>query len=723
MRVKKIGAILAGAVMIGSAVAAAWDPSLEKDFFVDPETGEPNAIVVVGANAAASDVTAGAWVAAQIGSMAYYEEVTTTAITETWKSPKPFYDDYGDNFMGVTVPLPPVAGQQQDDNGSNNADAILVGDATWGYFSAGIPYGEISTLWWEDWDNVLGCPAFKTATYKTVGYGVLNEWEKREEIYINLTHDWQAVKDGLIGFQYIYPIVPAGPFYGFEYRTILEHFPDPIIWFGGQFNYAPYYLYEDANNIKFLCDYYDLLSWGTDTAYGDYILYGTPHWSEEECRSDEKWIFEVGETKEFYGWEVTLKDIGIYENKVIWAIKGPTDEEPCEYPVVLSGLWPDLSGDFLGSLVYDPPETVTTAVEYYEWLRTSKTYQGAGLAKEAAWNVLIDEGYFPERCYASVQKVYCEYDVIGITDTLCDVKDVTVFALDTIKTMVGAEGTNVAVCRLYALEDYGIIHDAVCIQPCGTEGYQWALDIDLGNYDIEYGDAGDLAVPYIDPLTGTPNYYSDGLNDDYPNVSGTEPIPDFRDGVTEIFISLKLMNLIDIRVCGSAQTIPLCCFDIPQCGVDDYWVNTGDAPVYVELTIDDSGDLAHTDLIVQGGFTVTHYSGETIESTIQLVDIDPMSIVVNDDEVTDTMKASSNLVLVGGPGLVVCVGAEPQVANTLTQELVDQGLSTVNWVASIGEYEYIANAFADGKDVVIVAGADREATRHAVENLLNDLNA
>ena len=40
MNVKKIGAILAGAVMIGSAVAAAWNPAEHKDFFVNPETGE-----------------------------------------------------------------------------------------------------------------------------------------------------------------------------------------------------------------------------------------------------------------------------------------------------------------------------------------------------------------------------------------------------------------------------------------------------------------------------------------------------------------------------------------------------------------------------------------------------------------------------------------------------------------------------------------------------------
>ncbi|MCK4433315.1 MAG: S-layer protein, partial [Methanomicrobia archaeon] len=37
------------------------------------------------------------------------------------------------------------------------------------------------------------------------------------------------------------------------------------------------------------------------------------------------------------------------------------------------------------------------------------------------------------------------------------------------------------------------------------------------------------------------------------------------------------------------------------------------------------------------------------------------------------------------------------------------------------EYEYVADAFVEGKDVVIVAGADREATRYAVKTLINDL--
>jgi len=261
---------------------------------------------------------------------------------------------------------------------------------------------------------------------------------------------------------------------------------------------------------------------------------------------------------------------------------------------------------------------------------------------------------------------------------------IVTFCFKTIKISgyVGAGGTSDITIKteIYALTDTGAIYDTESIKLCGPEGYQWDLDIS-----------------------------SD---------------PDFKDGISEVFIALKLMNLIDIRVCGSSQTIPLCRFDMPQYGVGDYYINIGDALVYNELTIDDSDDLQHTDLILSSGFTVTQQviTGTATEKTE--VEIDPMSIVVNDDEVTETMKAANNLVLVGGPGLTVDPFSEElRICNTLTKELCDQKLSTVDWFNSLGEYEYIADAFVKGKDVIIVAGKDREATRHAVENLLNRLNA
>ncbi len=660
MRVKKIGAILAGAVMIGSAVAAAWSPAENKDFFVDPETGEPNAIVVVGANAAASDVTAAGWIAAQIGNMAYYEEKTTDKETYTYFSGTKYHDDWKDNP------------EDKNDNGTDNVDVILINNiynTAW----SNPPYDALGSLWWDDG------PA-------ATANDMVDLDESREEVFLDLGPFIASMKGNLSTF---YPTVDL---YNYVYRTVVEELPEGITWYGGEDNTTPYWLVTDPVTVKFLGYFYDIIDRGYDDTLGDYIVYGTPHWSESECRGDDMMYFEVGETKEFYGWEITLKDVDIYEFKAKWLIKGPNDEEPCEYFVVVSKYPPDVN-----------PEEASN-----------------------------DDA----RCFTPLSKQGpCEYDVIGIEDKICDLP-YTVFALDTVKLFVGAGGTNEAAVRLYALTDYGVIHDAVCVKPCGPDGLQWDLDVEFldnpaflpdpyGPYSIEYWDGN----PYY--LLGGLKIWQSGppFDTSYGATTTAPGVPDdlpaaFDETTHEpIVLNMKLHSTLDVRICGAQVNVPLCEWDFPMCGIDDFDVNVADAPVYLTLSVDDSGDWDHLDYIVNGGFTITQEVVTGTTTTVHKVDIDPMSLVVNDDEVTETMKATSNLILVGGPGLVVCVGAEPQVANTLTQELVDQGLSTVDWSTSTGEYEYIANAFAEGKDVIIVAGADREATKHAVEMLINDLKA
>ena len=698
MRIKKIGAILAGAAMIGSAVAAAWDPSEDTDFFIDSETGDPNAIIVVGANAAASDVTAAGWIAAQIGSMAHYEEVIPQYDTSTWSSGNNYEDDNYDD-------TDPMLGTN---NATYNADAIAVGD-TLGDFDY-LPYVELDSLWWDDKNE----------------NDLLENDESREEVFVNFT------QDPMTG---IYPIIDL---YDFQYRTVIEDDPTFNIWFGGVDNTTAYALADEPVRVKWLCDFYDILGWGYDVDAGDdYVVYGTPYYSEDECRGDDEMVFDVGETKLFHGWEITLDDINIYENKVQWLIKGPNDELPCEYIVAISGYEPTI-----------PP---------------------------ALWDAEH------RHCLASVQLKACEYDVIGITDEICDYDwmvdwvyyedlepvaggqaELVVFSLDTVKTFVGATGHNKAVARLYALEDYGILHDAICIKPCGESDNQWDLDV-VWHHDVnstgteaEYVDHDDGEPDFGDWVDDNANWIDADLDDGVtaakdgpwdlvpwsnalyenpprtwnstPNEHGLdyyadrEVVPTYGDpdGV-EVAIAMKLHTLIDIRICGSSQTIQLCCFDVPMCGPDDFFVNTGDASVYLSLSVDDSDDPNHTDMIISNGFELEQKSEKEPKIVTHFVEIDPMSIVVNDDEVTQTMKIGYNLVLVGGPGLVVCVGAEPQVANTVVKELLDQGLSTIDWDTSLGEYELIADAFVEGKDVLIVAGADREATRYAVKTLINDL--
>ncbi|HOP09104.1 MAG TPA: S-layer protein, partial [Candidatus Methanofastidiosa archaeon] len=97
MKIKKIGAILFGTALIGaslaSATAAADVDVPDRDFFIDTTTGMNDCLIVVGSGAAAADVVSAAYVAAQIGSMAYYENVE-----ENWTYEGVYYDgdDDGD---------------------------------------------------------------------------------------------------------------------------------------------------------------------------------------------------------------------------------------------------------------------------------------------------------------------------------------------------------------------------------------------------------------------------------------------------------------------------------------------------------------------------------------------------------------------------------------------------------------------------------------------------
>ncbi len=96
------------------------------------------------------------------------------------------------------------------------------------------------------------------------------------------------------------------------------------------------------------------------------------------------------------------------------------------------------------------------------------------------------------------------------------------------------------------------------------------------------------------------------------------------------------------------------------------------------------------------------------------VGVDPYTMLVRDTELTREMKDNYNLILVGGPGMVLQSTGEKKVANNVTEEVVLKGDSQVNWFVTTGKYEYLENVFSE-KDVVIVAGRDRETTGAATE--------
>ena len=110
--------------------------------------------------------------------------------------------------------------------------------------------------------------------------------------------------------------------------------------------------------------------------------------------------------------------------------------------------------------------------------------------------------------------------------------------------------------------------------------------------------------------------------------------------------------------------------------------------------------------------TIMEETQTTEYTSITPVDIDETGLVMLDTELDFAgWKAACeyNLILVGGP-----------VANIIVKQLVDEGLSTVDWAASPGEWEYLAAPYGSC-DVLIIAGADRDATRAAAQPLIDQL--
>lgn len=87
-------------------------------------------------------------------------------------------------------------------------------------------------------------------------------------------------------------------------------------------------------------------------------------------------------------------------------------------------------------------------------------------------------------------------------------------------------------------------------------------------------------------------------------------------------------------------------------------------------------------------------------------EVEPSSLLRLARDVTEEELRKYNLILIGGPD-----------ANRFTEKIVKMGLSRVNWSASRGEWELIVNPFGYGKDVLIVAGRDREKTSSAAKKL------
>jgi len=93
------------------------------------------------------------------------------------------------------------------------------------------------------------------------------------------------------------------------------------------------------------------------------------------------------------------------------------------------------------------------------------------------------------------------------------------------------------------------------------------------------------------------------------------------------------------------------------------------------------------------------------------VKIDPYGIIIKGNEVTDHIKATYNLLLIGFIK-----------DNALMKDLIEQRKSKVAWKTSDGEFEFIHDAFIEGKNTIICSGKNTDAILNGLRKLLGKLD-
>lgn len=303
------------------------------------------------------------------------------------------------------------------------------------------------------------------------------------------------------------------------------------------------------------------------------------------------------------------------------------------------------------------------------------------------------------------------------------------FMLDGIKTFVGADGTYLAEFNIYALEDFGSFEDKGCCDPFVTTPNDYGLAItggwrkvaftetDQREYNASHsgrqfaGENGHwVAWEYFEPATER------DLNATYilwQPAPACSPCPDANFDTLE----LQLCDNIDIPDCETAFTIngPENYFSVTISDVDFGKANqtlnnhTGIPPGDIDIykgransssTDTDGAKITISQTVVDTAQSITYTKN---------VNIDPIELIKLDIEI-NTSSMQKNLILVGGP-----------VYNSIVKDLGNMGASTVDWATSPGEWEWIADPFGRGYDVLIVAGANREETRLAAQQLVSQL--
>ena len=599
-----------------------------------------------------------------------------------------------DPTFPIVKTLPAYAGGSYDN-----------GDTTWDFDG----YAFFTTKAWVNVDGVTPPVYNTTDDCDYVFGGTGTAMEPHEEVQVILA-DIENTPDGLVDIR-----GDRGHASGIVYRTAEIRYPllengqnicgvtkcDGMVDFDTAIKgYLP--------QIKFLNKMYTPLFSGAtfntdlgDSGYlGAYFAYGKPYGEKEK-------IMKVGDAYSFHGWTINLSDVNIYENKAFITVSGP-----------------ELASPFSFIMVMDSME------QCFACCPDCAIYGGQGSFTS---NPTRRNEYDPYmvKVTKSKEKDGKSYDLFKYTS----------FMLDGIKTFVGADGTYLAEFNIYAVEDFGWFEDKGCCDPFVTTPNDYGLAITGGWRKVAYN-----ATSVEADIDGYWFSWEDGvINTDTNSVPSAfilwqpaprcnTPCPDANYDTLE----LQLCDNIDIPDCETEFTVngPENYFSVTIQDIDfgkanmtlngivespiapflagytqllGYYGNTaasiGQPAVYFGKANSSTTDTDGAKIKIA---QTTVDTAQSITYT-KSVSIDPIELIKLDIEI-NTASLQKNLVLVGGP-----------VYNSIVRDLGNMGASTVNWATSPGEWEWIADPFGRGYDVLIVAGANREETRLAAQQLVSQL--
>ncbi len=166
--------------------------------------------------------------------------------------------------------------------------------------------------------------------------------------------------------------------------------------------------------------------------------------------------------------------------------------------------------------------------------------------------------------------------------------------------------------------------------------------------------------------------------------------------------------LVEVNICSCNE---MCA---PDSGTGIEWVVPGpcskDSPYFTVEVDDGEFTCRDTDGIEYSTLMGVLQTGRYSPSPAPEVDL--TALIMLDTELNFAQWKSScefNLVLIGGP-----------VVNAFVKQLVNEGISKVNWADSYGEWEWIKAPYK-ACDIIIIGGMDRRLTREAVISFIEEL--